>query len=103
MSCPAERLAGADLGPFALAGPVDYGVTPVALVGGNITRFRYAKGLTLRELSELTGLDFSYISKLERGLAQGSAKSIHKLATALGVEVDDLMDFDTVDSGRRVS
>lgn len=41
--------------------------------------------MSLRELARLTGLDHSYLSRLERGLAGAGPETAERIATALGV------------------
>lgn len=60
------------------------------LSGETIVRLRYRKGWSLTDLAENTGLTKSYLSKIERGLRQGSPRSAKAIADALGVYVDDI-------------
>src|SRR5215210_1044423 len=46
--------------------------------------------MTLMELEAASGVGASTISKIERGVTQPQAGTLHKLAEALGVEVDQL-------------
>ena len=55
-----------------------------------LSAFRSYRGLTLRQLSEATGVAASYISEIERGLKPGSAASLVSLAAALGTRIDVL-------------
>jgi transcriptional regulator with XRE-family HTH domain len=53
---------------------------------------RLGAGLNQDDLAELTGLDQSYISLLERGeRKRPSAKTLKILAAALGCDITDLM------------
>lgn len=45
---------------------------------------RARAGLSQKELSELTGIDQSDISKIERGVANPSVTTLERIATALG-------------------
>jgi transcriptional regulator with XRE-family HTH domain len=47
-------------------------------------------GMTLMELEEASGVGASTISKIERGVSQPQAATLHKLATALGISEADL-------------
>ena len=51
----------------------------------NLKRFRKENGLSQLELSELSGISFKYIYKLERGTANPSIKIVDILAKSLGV------------------
>ena len=58
---------------------------------GPIQAFRNHQGITLRELSERTGLASGYISEIERGLKPGSASALARIAGALGTTIDVLV------------
>jgi transcriptional regulator with XRE-family HTH domain len=51
---------------------------------------RSKAGMTLMELEAASGVGASTISKIERGVSQPQANTLHKLADALGVEVAEL-------------
>lgn len=59
-------------------------------LGERIKELRKQKHLTQRQLAELIGVDFTYLSKIEneRSGYTPSAKTIHSLASAL--EADEL-------------
>lgn len=58
-----------------------------------VQELRTAKKYTKGRLSELTGLDYSYIGKIERCEKSPSLKTIVKLADALEVPVKELFNF----------
>lgn len=58
---------------------------------GPIQAFRNHQGMTLRELSERTGLASGYISEIERGLKPGSASALTRIAGVLGTTIDVLV------------
>jgi transcriptional regulator with XRE-family HTH domain len=60
-------------------------------VGDTIRELRSQHELTLRQLSERTGLSSSYISAVERSLASPSIASLQKLASAFDTNVLTLM------------
>jgi transcriptional regulator with XRE-family HTH domain len=62
-------------------------------LGKKVRLYREELGYTQEKLEELTRLDRSYISGVERGARNPSIKNISKLAKALGVKVSDLTDF----------
>lgn len=62
-------------------------------LGKQVRHYRTELGYTQEKLEELTGLDRSYISGIERGARNPSIKNISKLAKALRVKVADLTDF----------
>lgn len=59
-------------------------------LGEFIHKSRMDKGLGLRPLARASGVDWSYIGKLEKGeIAGPDPIKLQKLAQALGVEVED--------------
>ena len=65
----------------------------VAIIRGKspTLAFREHLGLTLRELSDRTGITASYISEIERGHKPGSASALARIAAALGTTIDTLV------------
>lgn len=59
-------------------------------LGQKIKTLRTGAGLTQEKLGELTGLDRTYISDIERGKRNPSLKSLEKLAKALRVSISDI-------------
>lgn len=53
---------------------------------------RKAKGLTQRKLSFLSGVPRVSIARYETGKVSPNARALERLATALGVRMDDLVD-----------
>ncbi|WP_345787900.1 helix-turn-helix domain-containing protein [Desulfitobacterium hafniense] len=45
----------------------------------NLREWRLANGMTLKELARRTGLDYRYLSQLERGLRKGTPNTWIKL------------------------
>ena len=60
-------------------------------IGQRIKRLRARKGVSLRQLSELSGVERGLLSKLERGQRpQVSLQVAMRIAKALGVTLDYL-------------
>lgn len=57
-------------------------------LGVLLADLRHKKGLTVRQLAELTGIGFSYISKIERGKYNAGIDIIGKLCDALGAKIE---------------
>ena len=57
-------------------------------IGRRIAQLRKEKGLTILELSELTGLDNSNIGKIEKGKYNVGIDILGKIADALGVSIE---------------
>ena len=56
-----------------------------------IAVFRRHRGVTLRDLSKMTGVSVSYLSEIERGIKHGSAATLSHIASALGTTIDALI------------
>ena len=69
-----------------------------ALFGRRLRSLREAQSLTQQELGEKADLSFKYLGAIERGEENPSLKVISKLATALGVELRDLFEFEHEDT-----
>jgi DNA-binding XRE family transcriptional regulator len=68
------------------------GVVDALIDGENaIKTFREYRGLTQTELASKAGLSVAMIKKLESGETGGSIKTIKAIASALNLEVDDLI------------
>jgi transcriptional regulator with XRE-family HTH domain len=71
-----------------------------ALHGENVRRIMVRQGLTLLEVVEATGLDERTIRSILRGTTRPHARTLHKLATGLGIDADDLF-VDPVEEAAR--
>ncbi len=58
---------------------------------GPILAFRNHHGMTLRKLSEKTGIAVGYLSEIERGRKPGSTSALVRIASVLGTTVDVLV------------
>jgi transcriptional regulator with XRE-family HTH domain len=65
------------------------------LIGSKITEFRLHKKVTQAQLAEDVNVSVETISRMERGVAFPSLKTMDKIATALGVALKDFFDFGT--------
>jgi len=62
-------------------------------VGLKIKELRIKQRLTQEKLSELTEIDRTYISDVERGLRNIAIVNLEKIAIALDVELFELLRF----------
>lgn len=62
-------------------------------LGKKIKTLRNEAGLSQERLGELTDLDRTYISDIERGKRNPSLKSLEKLAKALKISISDITNF----------
>lgn len=60
-------------------------------LGEHIRAERERAGLSIRELARKAGVDFSYLSTLEKGKYRGSAEMVIRLAEALGIDAAPLL------------
>ena len=57
------------------------------MVGNAVAAARAKKGISQKELSDLTGIDQSDISKIERGIANPSINTLSRIARALDAKL----------------
>lgn len=69
-------------------------------VGARIRFRRKAKRMTLRELSEQTGLSTGYLSQIERGQHSPSVSTLQKVVSVLGLQMGDLFTTDLSEESR---
>jgi len=62
-------------------------------LGERIAGLRRARGLSQEILAEKTGYSTEFISLVERGINAPSVDGLDRIATALGVEIKELFDF----------
>lgn len=67
----------------------------IVIHGNKIAFYRVERGLSLRELSMLSGVDPGTINRLENGLSTPRAKTVKALCNALNVPISELFDIDS--------
>jgi ribosome-binding protein aMBF1 (putative translation factor) len=66
------------------------------LAGENPVRvWRDLRGMSAKELAAKAGISASYLSQIENGERDGTFGTMKKIATALGVDLDDLAGRET--------
>ena len=63
--------------------------------GTRLKQFREQRGLTLKQVSMVSGLSIGFISQVERDQTDPSLASLKKLATALDIHLSDVFKQDT--------
>ena len=63
----------------------------LGLLAKNVRSLRKGIGLSQEELAFECDIDRTYISKVERGIANPSLLVLYRLAEVLGVEIKDLL------------
>jgi DNA-binding Xre family transcriptional regulator len=56
--------------------------------------YRELRGLSARELAEKTGISAAFLSEIEYSKKEGGVSTLKKIAQALRVTIDDLVDGD---------
>lgn len=69
-------------------------------IGGRLRHARRLQGLSMKQVAERVGCSESFISKLERDLAQPSLSFLHRLATTLGINIASLFDEQEAEADR---
>lgn len=64
------------------------------MIGENVSKFRKRMNISQRELGRRTGISGQMVSKIENNLSQPSIETLNKIATALGVTINDLLTED---------
>ncbi len=67
-------------------------------VGERIKYFRQLRDLTLDQLADYANVDYSYMSKVERGTVNCSILKLHNIASALKVDLHELFVFNNTPS-----
>ena len=65
-----------------------------------LKRVRRERGMSQEDLAEAAGLSRQVVSNLERGTSHGYPETWKRLATALGVTVDELLEDSEAPKGR---
>lgn len=63
-----------------------------AVLGHTVRRLREERRMALRELAELAGVSSSFVSQVERGIANPSVASLRRIAEALDTSIGALFD-----------
>src|SRR4051812_39531436 len=60
----------------------------------NVRAYRKAHGLSQNELADRLGVDWSYVSPIERGSKNLTLRSVERTAERIGVDPLDLLSFE---------
>ena len=61
-------------------------------IGGALRRIRLARGLTLRDLSQLSRVSIPYLSEIERGRKEASSEILATICRVFDMTLVDLVD-----------
>ena len=66
----------------------------LAIIGSRLVSLRKAKGISQTKLAELTKLDRTYISRIERGKQNMTMTTLIFICDCLGVTLKEFFDFE---------
>lgn len=69
-------------------------------IGQGIAKYRKAAGLTQEQLAAKLHVAHETVSRMERGVSMPSVKTLHRIADALGVEVQEFFAPEAVGSDK---
>lgn len=61
--------------------------------GMQLRKVRQSKGLSMRQLAAEADMEYSQLSKIERGVINTTISTVHAIAKALGIHERELYDF----------
>lgn len=64
----------------------------ISTLAANIKKYRHEKGLTIQELANLLDVDYSQISRMERGIVNANVSIIFDIAETLKIEPGKLLE-----------
>lgn len=62
-------------------------------IGENYKKFRLENNLSLRQVEAITGIDYSWISKFEKGQVNFEIDTLLRLVSGLKIYIKDVTDF----------
>lgn len=62
-------------------------------LGANIRKYRTERNLTIEELANLIEVDYSQISRMERGIVNANVSILFDIANALKIEPSQLLEL----------
>lgn len=81
-----------------LRGAIVGGADTESHVGMRLHAYRQAADLTVAKLAMKAGVSTGVVSQIERGKTNPSLRMLHKLCTALGITISDLIEPETAPS-----
>ena len=76
-----------------------YENSKIKKITSKLKRARTIKGYTQEELAELSGVNIKSITSYEQNpekLSSASASTVYRLADALGIEIEDILNKETL-------
>ncbi|HEY5327202.1 MAG TPA: helix-turn-helix transcriptional regulator [Mucilaginibacter sp.] len=67
-------------------------ISAISILAGNVRKYRIAKNLSQEALANLAGIEYSQVSRIERGLLNTSISVVFALANALNIKPTQLLE-----------
>ena len=67
-------------------------ISAIIILAANVRKYRLAKNLSQEALANLAGIEYSQVSRIERGLLNTSISVVFALAKALEIKPSQLLD-----------
>lgn len=67
-------------------------ISAIAILASNVRKYRIAKNLSQEALANIAGIEYSQVSRIERGLLNTSISVVFALAKALEIEPSKLLE-----------
>lgn len=67
----------------------------IILFGKNLRNIRESKGISMQTLADIINVEYSQISRIERGLINTSIGIANEIAKALEIDIKELFNFST--------
>ncbi|MPT33017.1 MAG: XRE family transcriptional regulator [Chryseobacterium sp.] len=61
--------------------------------GKNLRKIRESKKMSMQTLADITNIEYSQISRIERGLINTSVGIIYEISKALEIDIKELFNF----------
>ncbi|WP_439695162.1 helix-turn-helix domain-containing protein [Mucilaginibacter sp. AW1-7] len=66
----------------------------IKALAANIRRYRLERKMTIAELANAVGVDYSQVGRMERGVVNANVSMVFDVAQALGVPASRLLETD---------
>jgi transcriptional regulator with XRE-family HTH domain len=67
-------------------------ISAIAILSNNVRKYRIARNLSQESLANLVGIEYSQISRIERGIINTSVSVIFAIAKALEIQASKLLE-----------
>jgi len=66
----------------------------ITCFGTNLRALRIQKNMSMEDLAYISNMEYSQISRIERGIINTKISTVNKLATALEIPIKELFNFE---------